>query len=1303
MIITSNGQYSDKIELQAYSPNQDAYLDSIIIYKYSETRQKADTIMVTKTELADGVYTVYDTHNVQQGVFYSYKIAFSNHLGSSGFTQAKNEQAFAYLVAPVWESISKSDYEDQIELSWHSNSDAYKGYKIFVDTSNTEGAYIDSYKLLAFDSTKIKDGSQDTTYTDQQEYIAEQKIYYRLQAVGWDTVSKMSDPEYGTCKFAGVQDLQFVGPKQDTLYFRWTLPITVASNVTNDGITIYRADTIFNADSVKNMTAITPTVHKEEDYYDFLQEGLENNLLIGNLYFYRCVISVNNVKSAPSNIAFGYLDMPAVTGLSVTKGGRQVVSTFAKYQDSIVLSWDKIPSVVNDSVSYYKIFRQVLGENEAPLSFRLDNGKDSVFTDTVGNYYFGEETKKGQVYQYYLRAYYEISEDTLGQGHISTFETTISSPVGDTVIGYTYPDSVYIVDCSREDYVDSIKITYQSCEFADSILLFRKQSGGNDWKAIGKLNTSASRTTQNYFFDTDDILRAGELYIYQAKVYLQSLKNESNLDTGSSKLGEPQNLEVVYRARHEYLADKPDTSGINIKWDKEPKGNGYYIYIDTLEFPGDGSYLDTIILENQNDTTTFWTPEEFAINPEKIRKYYIAAKTFMNSSSGLIRFSQFSEPTQGWVTSKSVLSVAADYDQSQYSQGIRVTWGNLPSGYTKDEVSYYRIFQAVNTTDPDSFYTQVANAGPADTYVDIDTSKTPAGNVYFYKIKVEYNNDKTLSAFSDISNAVSTPLGDLDLDASKDSADLWIYFDTVPGITQYNLYRKQDTLPAYDAKMAYQEITASDWEELTDGRVRYKDPSAKEGKIYYYALAIEKDISIDDEEYNLVTKTGFELNSAVYGYLNSKIKVVEIDFCDRGIQLSWSDGEGNFAPGVKPASYQLRRQIKNSGSYLEAELKGVKLTKTAIDGSDDTLYTVKDVGTQVFNTGLVVDYQYVYTISGIIESDMGDVMTISSPPMQMSYFYDWEKDSAATNIHYQGSQGTYKDKIQLKFDAFIPERPSDDYDKQGITQNPITYKITRYVDGADQHELQFDEDSAVFVVQYDENTNQEIYTFTDPTENPFDWGAPVPEKKYSYDIQAWISNGEGVEFLSAMLSAQDSSYLKTEGVNLLKVENYDFNDERIGTKVVWEELTTSNYQFIVGRDTSSDFAKTNVVNPGSEPAACMDTVGSNSDILVGDTMFIDYNLIQDNSDNLESQLGKLWIGQTYYYRVAKLQTGSTTPSAWSECISIKYGVDKDDNYLITNTTDFNDLATRYNQGKITGYINILLQSDSKFFARRYSC
>ena len=1294
-----NGQYSDRIQLQVFSSNSDAYVDTIMLIKYGASSGDRDTVKIAKPIISDGSYVVSDTQNVKQGLFYRYDVAFSNKLGVSSYTRAQNTKAFAKLDVPKLVSISRGEYVDSIKIVWNKVDDAYVGYRVYRDSVlGTNGRILANYQLLSYEIAQ-QNNSEDTVRGDNYRYSPGQYIYYTVQAVGHDTVSERSESDYGTCKYEGVQDLEFVGPKTDSMYFKWTVYTTLI----NPKFAFYKFD------SIKNIDSITST-YKQEDLlayggngsYYLKESPASSNLLIGNLYFYRCVVTVDNSVSDPSNTAFGYLSMPKITGLKASRGGEYLTAgDFTEYKDSIVLRWNRVSHVVNDSVSYYLVTRytnsSIVGDARQIL-----NGKDTVFTDYISTNKFESRTEKGQIYRYTIQACYVINEDTTREAGASPFSTTLTSPVGDTVVGYTYPDSVDMVEASQGTYVDSIKVSYTSGAYADSIVLERK--GSNDiWVRVGLLNTMLSRNNSAECFDNNsEALKAGESYDYRATVHLRELSRISDTVTGYTKLGPPTNLKYIRSSQYNYKENKADTSGINIIWSPESDGDGYVIYFDTSSTVRGNGLSDSVKRSGTYDTTFFWVPSEFNNAQDSILRYSIAVKTYMKDNNNVLKYSDFSNQVTGAVVSKSVRGLSAAYNATVGIKKICVAWDNLPSGYKTDEVDKYIIYQADNTKNNNAFRPVASQDSRTDSMIYIDSAKTPVGSIYFYKVRVYYNNAKDSSVYSPISNGVYPPLGDLKLEASKDSAYQYLWFDSIPEVNSYKIYRTTDTLPLEKNPVAT--ILASELSTKTtvsNGRAKWKDPEATAGKIYYYGMVVSKDISVDGTIYTLTTKDGFKAEDDVYGYIKSTIGVVDFDFCAGGLALSWPDDVRNFPVGIDPQEYELKRQLVGDENS-EKESITEFITKAQIGSTNDSLLTVRDSGDRIFPTALAKGSKYDYTLISkkVSKVSAEHTMPIESPAMRMSYYYDWSHDSVSTNVSYSGSKGKFTNQIQVRFNKIKPKRPAGDYDINGITPDTVSYyRITRYLASQDISTGIVDTFYiSEFTQEINETTGDVIYVLTDDrTTSKF---APLDEgKPYKYALQAIVNYSDNPIFNSNVLKGSTYGFLKLSPMDLKRVESYIEGGAILGAKIVWDFGAQKGTEYVIGRDTSSTFA-TGSESLDENTARWQDTLanGEENNTIVGDTLFKDYNLEVVNGEDKYSPFGKLRMGHTYFYRVAKKigLTESAVYSDWSRSISFKYGQDSEGNYIVSTAVDFNDLAEQYNSGEITGDISVHLFNDVTF-------
>ncbi len=1273
VLIANNGEIGDLIKLKVFSPNVQEYQDSIVVHKVSVTMNNKDSIAYrVEAPLSANMYIVNDTHNIHQGVFYEYKVCFTNELGSSSYTTAKNTKAFAKLNVPNLVRVSVREFEDSIKVMWNKVNHADKGYVIWADsTLNTDGTVSSAYLII--DST---DSAIDTSYNDSLYYLPEQKVYYKVQAFGYDTTSLLSSADWGTRKYDGLDSLfiDTVNPKVDTIYFSWVIP----TSIVNPQFAFYKYDSVSKVDSITDeykMSGVASyKVPGTDTLYYAMDTPSDNDLTVGNLYFYRCVVSISSVASNASKPKYGFLAMPNVKGFSASAGGTYATE-FVPYQDSIILSWDRVRYFKNgESPTYiltkYDTSGVVLG------SIRTT---DSIYVDTVGGTSFGTTIERGQNYKYDIRAEYVIKE-TIINGESNH---TILSKDSVMVVGYTFPDSAYILSASLGTITDTIKIEYTTPKYADSIVLYRTNSG-NIPSRVDTLKINASTTTE--FLDSSTTLLANSEYVYQIRVYKNGLINYSNLDTGYIKLAPPDS--VWWEKKDQYADGYLDTSEIVIKWNYEKNAHGYWVYLAKSSLLANFDPIDSVESPSEYDTVLEYKPKDFLGRADSIYDYYFVVKSYVKSLKGNLRYSDLSMEDSGVIASQSVVGISAEYNSTKDS--IVVSWAGLREFYKRSEVDSYVVYQAANTK-KGVFATVASTSDSLATSIAIDSALVSPGNFYYYKVKVYYSNDKRASVYSPVtSQDVYLPLGKANLRISKDETNLSVVFDTIEGVSSYKLYRYVDTLPTTSSVLNSWTNTQAASVAVGDS-VTWTDGTVLNGKIYYYGLVAESVVNVDGEDKTMSTKFGFTPVDRKYGYIKSTFSSVDFDFIAGGVKLFWSQGL-NFRDGVIPDGYDLTRKITPEvDTFVDISDKVTKQTVT-----DDVIITIKDSGTGLFATAKEIGKQYRYLLRAKIISRLQDTMHIVSDSMDMLYDYRWSNDSSRTNTAYSASLGKYTNKIVFRFTQFNPYRDTSDYDTVGITPDTVSYYVVaRYLEDSLGRYLEEDRDTVnVKELSVITSTGLNEYYIDDNADDQIFPTELKEAKKYVYSVQGVIDYGSGTVFRSKVIKDSTDGtkdyygYLKMEGPNLTDIDYILENSVRYGIKLKWEKPSTEGYAYIIGRDTLSTFENQ---DDNYEPAA-MATVLGIGDLILGDTMFLDSNVTN-------SPLGKTSMGTRYFYRIKKgvlnAPKDDTMYTSWSNTLYRTYGL-VNGKYNITTASEFIDLAEQISKGKVSGSISVELANDITF-------
>ena len=1272
ILIANNGKNSDLIRLQVFSPNDQSYQDSIVVHKVSASEGSTDSVTYrVATPFSGNMYLVSDTHKIHQGTFYQYKVRFKNELGTSSYTVAKTTKAYAKLDVPTIAGVGVREYEDTIKVTWSKVNHADEGYVIWIDsTEATEGKVASAYVIL--DTTSAS--PSDTLYKDTIDYLPEQRVFYKVQALGYDTTSVLSSAVWGTLKYGGLDSLIIDrdSPKVDTIYFSWSIPTTIK----NPEYAFYKYDSIQNIGNLTNAykmsdVRVYPVVGTDTLFYA-MDKPASDKLTVGNLYFYRCVVTVSSVVSDASDTKYGFLAMPNVKNFSASNGGKYVsgISEIVPYTDSIIVSWNKI--------RYFKN-----GESPTYILSKYDNSgtklghieiTDTSFVDSVGSTRFNVATERGYNYTYGIKAKYTIIENAIG-GSVNHIILSKDSVVD---VGYTFPDSAGLISASRGTLADTIKIEFVTPKYADSIVLFRTNFG-NASTRVDTLQIGATASC----LDGSTSLDASSDYVYQIWVYKNLLVNKSNVDTGYIKLATPDSL--WWEKRYQYASDFNDTSEILIKWNYCEDAQGYWLYMAKNSLLTTFAPIDSFKLTDKHDTVYPYKPKEFLNRADSIYDYYFRVRAYVTSErTGNMRYSELSMQDTGTIASHSVVGISAACNATKDS--IRVSWLGLRTNYDENIVDSYVIYQAANTKKDNGFYRVASTNDGYATSLSIDSSLLAPGNFYYYKMKVYYQDNKRASIYSPVtSENVALPLGKANLRVSQNKSAVTVIFDTIKGVTSYKIYSKTDTLPTTTTVL--QSWTNN---SATEDSIVWEDEKASEGKIYYYGLVAEKVVNVDGEELTIKSKFGFTPEDRKCGYKKSTFSIVDFDFTAGGIKLFWSRGV-NFGSRY-PDGYDLSRGVTPEvGSPVD-------ISNNVIEKSveNDVIVTIKDSGTSLFGIK-EIGKQYRYLLRGKVISKLQDTMYVVSDSMNMLYDYHWANDSAGLNIDYGASYSGYEDKIIFWFSEFMPLRDTADFDTVGIIPDTLSYYVV----------ARFKEESSGAFVEEDRDTirvsNKDLtiiqrasgadkYYITDNDKDSIFTTNLNEGERYIYSVKGYIDYGAGTLFESRVI--RDSSLdkyigtLKMRGPTLTGAEYITNDGARYGIKLKWDKETTAGDVYKIGRDTLSSFENEDY---NYRPTA-VDDVARMGGYIVGDTVFLDSNVTT-------SPLGKTSMGETYYYRVQKgIKNAAGTDTlftAWSNMIPFSYGL-QGDVYSITTASEFNDLATQISTGKIRGSIKVELHKDLNF-------
>ena len=439
---------------------------------------------------------------------------------------------------------------------------------------------------------------------------------------------------------------------------------------------------------------------------------------------------------------------------------------------SAKLSWSQV-----GGADAYQIYRK---EGSKGSYVRIKTVKGETSTS-----YQDKNVSPGKTYYYKVRAYVKLNSGTKFSSFASEKTAKLTIPATDWTKFYikTYT---------------SVRLSWKQASVS-GYWVYRKTDSGK----FTRIKTLKGKTSLTY---TDQTVLPGHTYSYKIRGYKTIAgKNYSSpytsIKTAAIKIKAPQ-------------FSSASVSGINkakLKWKKDSKATGYYIYRSTTE-KGGYKKIKTI----NNNKTLNWT--DSSISPGT--SYYYKIRSYVKSEYG--------KGNSGY---SKILMVNTSIDKplvssvSSSATGIKLKWKK------SENATGYQIYRSSSYNGK---YTSVKKVTKNSSVTFTDKNVT-FGKTYYYKVRAY----KTIGTSTKYSSWSAIVCGRPELEETRftgisgiSSTKATLKWSKVSGVQGYKLYRKTGKSGKYSAMKSISSAATT----------KYTDKSLKKNTTYYYKIRTWKKV-----------------------------------------------------------------------------------------------------------------------------------------------------------------------------------------------------------------------------------------------------------------------------------------------------------------------------------------------------------------------------------------------------------------------------------------------------------------------------